>query len=90
MTNTQDAIEHSHDFEPDTLRVVYLQCDLVCQSPILTQILWATPPDRGSMSGVSEDCIAVARHVFDLHQQCTASLQSCKGDAYMVTKYVNW
>ena len=72
------------------MRVIYLQCDLVCQSSLLVLILRAIPTARGSLSGVSDDCVAAARDVLDIHQQCMTGVRGCKSDPSMVTKYINW
>jgi len=67
----------------------YLQCDLVCQYSLLAFILRAMPNPPGFLDGVSEDCIAVARHTLDLHQQCMMGLRESKNDPCTKTRYIN-
>ncbi|KAI4863796.1 hypothetical protein F4820DRAFT_359771 [Hypoxylon rubiginosum] len=76
--------------ESDPMRIVYLRCDLVCQSSLLTLILRAIPTVPNSVSGVSDECVAVAREVMEIHQQCIMDVRACKNDPSMVTKYINW
>lgn len=89
-TRSQDAISQPSNREKDPMRVVYLQCDLVCQSSLLALILRAIPTAGGSLSGISDDCVAVARDTMEIHQQCMMAVRGCKNDPFMVTKYINW
>jgi hypothetical protein len=72
------------------MRVIYLQCDLVCQYSLLALILRAIPTGQGFLSGVLDDCVVVARDALDMHEQCMKDLRGCKNDPFMVTKYINW
>jgi hypothetical protein len=72
------------------MRVIYLQFDLVCQSSVLALILRAITTAPGSLTGVSDDCVAVARDALDLHEQCMQSVYNCKSNPFMVTKYISW
>lgn len=72
------------------MRVIYLQCDLVCETSLLTLILRAIPTSPGSLSGVSDDCVVTARDALDMHEQCMKDLRGYKNDPFMVTKYINW
>jgi hypothetical protein len=74
------------DDDADPLRVLYLNFDLVCQSSMLALILRAIPEPGG---GVSDDCVAVAREVLAMHEQCMAAVRGAP-DPLMVTKYLNW
>ncbi|RFU31755.1 hypothetical protein B7463_g4585, partial [Scytalidium lignicola] len=74
----------------DTLRDVYLQAELVCQYSLLALILRAIPPALGSLGSASDDCIAVAREVLDLHQRCVTSMRENKNDPFMLSKYLSW
>ncbi|XXG95182.1 rRNA-processing protein cgr1 [Hypoxylon texense] len=85
-----DAEGRLSDGESDPMRIVYLRCDLVCQSSLLTLILRAIPTVPGSANGVSDECVAVAREVMERHQQCIMEVRACKNDPSMVTKYINW
>lgn len=69
------------------MKIVYLYCDLVCESSLLVLILRAitTPDDLKA----SEDCITVARNTLDLHEQCMELVRGCK-DPELVTKYTTW
>jgi hypothetical protein len=42
------------------------------------------------MSGVLGDCVVVARHALDIHEQRMKDLRGCKNDPFMVAKYINW
>ncbi|KIX01886.1 uncharacterized protein Z518_07825 [Rhinocladiella mackenziei CBS 650.93] len=85
-----DASDHPSEGETDPMRAVYLRCELICQSSLLALILRAIPPAPGSLGGVSDDCVAVARETLDIHQQCMQQVRSCKSDPFMITKYLNW
>ncbi|KAI1105790.1 hypothetical protein F4804DRAFT_340971 [Jackrogersella minutella] len=84
------ATSQPSDAETDPMRIVYLQCDVVCQSSLLALILRAAPGTRGSVSGVSDECVAVARETLDVHHHCMMAVSSCKTDPFMVIKYINW
>ncbi|KAF2238759.1 hypothetical protein EV356DRAFT_563475 [Viridothelium virens] len=84
------ASDQPSDNEPDPMRATYSQCDLVCQSSLLALILRAIPTAQGSLTGVSDDCVVVARHALDMHERCMKDLGDCKNDPFMVTKYINW
>ncbi|KAI0149689.1 hypothetical protein F4776DRAFT_174560 [Hypoxylon sp. NC0597] len=85
-----DATSQSSDGETDPMRVVYLQCELLCQSSLLALILRAVPTAGGSLILVSEDCLVVAREAMDVHHQCMMGVGGCKTDSSMVMKYINW
>jgi hypothetical protein len=72
------------------MRITYMRCDLVCQYSLLGLILQASPTPEGSKGGVLDDCITVARHALDMHEQCINDLRGCKNDPFMITKYINW
>ncbi|KAI0881294.1 uncharacterized protein GGS22DRAFT_192382 [Annulohypoxylon maeteangense] len=76
--------------EADPMRIVYLQCDIVCQSSLLALILRAITTARGSLSSISDECVTVARETLDIHHECMTAVRSCKTDPFMVTKYINW
>ncbi|KAH8690118.1 hypothetical protein BGW36DRAFT_390242 [Talaromyces proteolyticus] len=84
-----DATTRIIDDQTDPMQRILLQCDLVCQSSLLAMILRAVPVAPGLPSDVSDDCIAVARDVFDIHQKCMADLRSCK-EPSLVTQYLSW
>jgi hypothetical protein len=86
----QAATVQPRDHEADPMRVMYLQFDLVCQSSLLALILRAIPTARGSSSGVSDDCVAVARDALDMHEQCIMSTHSFKSNPLMASKYISW
>lgn len=85
-----DVTNHPSDSESDPMRVVYIQCDIVCQSSLLTLILRAIPITHESYGGVLNECIAVARSTFEHHHACMTTLRNCKTDPFMITKYINW
>lgn len=85
----QDATTaQSTGLETDPMRVIYLQCDLVCQLSCLTLILRAIP--AVTSTGVSDQCIQTAREALDIHQECMIAVKSCQNDPSQVTKYINW
>ncbi|KAF6806653.1 C6 transcription factor [Colletotrichum sojae] len=73
----------------DPLRLLYLQCALVCHSSLLTLILRAIPASPASLSGATDECVAVARLTLDVHQQCMISIRSCETDPQIVNKYIS-
>ncbi|KAI1414111.1 hypothetical protein F5Y13DRAFT_179093 [Hypoxylon sp. FL1857] len=85
-----DAPSQNGDGGTDPMRVVYLQCEILCESSLLALILRAVPAAQGSLSGISDDCVAVARDTLDVHHQCMMEVRGCKTDSSMVTKYINW
>ncbi|RDW74799.1 hypothetical protein BP6252_05941 [Coleophoma cylindrospora] len=89
-TEISNVPDHHIDDETDPMRITYLRCDLVCEFSILALILRAIPMTQGSMNGILDDCLAVAREALDIHEQCMKDLQGCKNDPFMVTKYINW
>ncbi|OTA87219.1 hypothetical protein M434DRAFT_24015 [Hypoxylon sp. CO27-5] len=88
-TEIFDTTSERNDGETDPMRVVYLQCEVLCQSSLLALILRAVPTAGASLSFVSEDCLVVAREVLDVHHQCMMGIRGCKTDSSMVTKYIN-
>ncbi len=72
------------------MQMIYLQCDLVCQSSLLALILRAVPTLQNSPSSISDECVAVARETLNIHQQCMASIGNRKDDPSIVMKYINW
>ncbi|KAI8711625.1 Zn(2)-C6 fungal-type domain-containing protein [Fusarium sp. LHS14.1] len=73
--------------EADPMRVIYLQCDFVCQSSLLALILKAIPP--GQHRDIPVNCTVVARSTLDMHERCMEGMRRCK-DLLVVRKYVNW
>ncbi|WAO96393.1 Zn(2)-C6 fungal-type domain-containing protein [Fusarium falciforme] len=71
------------DSEADPMRVIYLQCDFVCQSSLLALILKAIPP--GQHPDIPDNCIAVARSTLDMHERCMEGMRRCK-DLLLVRK----
>lgn len=84
------CIDKSTSNDRDPMRVIYLQCDLVCQFACLALVLRAIPGIAGFTGGVSDECIAVARQALDMHQQCITDILACGKDTSQVTKYINW
>ena len=78
------------DISTDPMRVLYLQSDMVCFSSVLVLILRAVSTTQGFLNGISDECIESAREVFDLHQECMASVRECKTDPSVAKRYVNW
>ncbi|KAF6842781.1 C6 transcription factor [Colletotrichum musicola] len=86
----QNAEAQPADANGDPLRLLYLQCALVCHSSLLTLILRAVPVSPASPSGATDECVAVARLTLDVHQQCMTSIRSCETDPQIVNKYISW
>ena len=74
----------------DLTKRIHFLCDLICQSSTLTLILRAVSPSSGASAGVSDQCVATAREVLDMHQQCMATTRDCKNDPSKVLLYANW
>ncbi|KAI1459923.1 hypothetical protein F4805DRAFT_465878 [Annulohypoxylon moriforme] len=85
-----DATNQASGNESDPMRIVYLQCDILCQSSLLALILRAITTARGFPSTISEECVEVARQTLDIHHECMTAVSSCKTNPFMVTKYINW
>ncbi|KAF3800209.1 hypothetical protein GCG54_00003737, partial [Colletotrichum gloeosporioides] len=87
-------MENANNSDPvadeDPLRVLYLQCHLVCHTSLLTLILRAIPSVGSSPSGASDECVAVARLALEIHHQCMTSIRNCKSDPQIVNKYISW
>ncbi|RQM07080.1 hypothetical protein DH86_00000218, partial [Scytalidium sp. 3C] len=66
------------------------KAELVCQSSLLALILRAIPPALGGIGCASEECVAVAREVLDLHQRCMASMRDYRNNPFMLNKYLSW
>lgn len=76
------------DGDGDPMRELYLRADMVCYTSLLSLILRAVPfPDAGS--GGLNECIAAAREVFELHQECMVLVRD-SDDPPTVRRYLNW
>ncbi|KPM41083.1 hypothetical protein AK830_g5462 [Neonectria ditissima] len=82
-----EAVGQLGDPEADTMKIIYLHCDLVCESALLALILRATPAVQGSE--VSEECVSAARNTLDMHQHCMELVRGCR-DPLLVTRYITW
>ncbi|KAF0331204.1 C6 transcription factor [Colletotrichum asianum] len=82
----ENANNRDPDENEDPLRVLYLQCHLVCHTSLLTLILRAIPSVGSSPSGASD----VARLALEIHHQCMTSIRNCKSDPQIVNKYISW
>ena len=88
---TQEMKEQLRDGSSEDLtKRIHLLCDLICQSSTLTLILRAVSPSPGASAGVSDQCVATAREVLDMHQECMATTRSCVNDPFKVVIYANW
>jgi len=74
----------------DPMRVVYLQCDLICFTSLLCQILRAIPETGNTIGAVSRECLQAARAALALHEQCLRGLRNADKFPLMETIYVNW
>ncbi|KFA56223.1 hypothetical protein S40293_00182 [Stachybotrys chartarum IBT 40293] len=84
-----EAVGRAGDPETDPMRIVYLQCDLVCNLSLLTLVLRAVPMPMGEPWQVSHECVEVARNTFEVHQQCIRSIHACR-DPLIAKKYISW
>jgi len=69
---------------------IYLRCDLICSCSSLVLVLRAISNTSGPAGGASDECVAVAREVMDIHQQCMITVSKSRGKSSMLHKYINW
>ncbi|ENH75357.1 hypothetical protein FOC1_g10002913 [Fusarium oxysporum f. sp. cubense race 1] len=74
------------DMNDDPMKVIYLHCDLVCQSALTAMVLRVLPGSQGME--VHESCLTVARNTLDLHDQCMKLVNGCK-DPLLIRRYIN-
>ncbi|KAF2652653.1 hypothetical protein K491DRAFT_695375 [Lophiostoma macrostomum CBS 122681] len=74
----------------DPVGKAYMQCDLICQYSLLTLILRAVSAPVGSPCTVSDECLSAAREALHMHEECIATVRSCKNEPLMLARYVNW
>ncbi|EYB21754.1 hypothetical protein FG05_03559 [Fusarium graminearum] len=75
------ALCQSSTVEEDPARVIYLHCDLVCQSSMMSMVLRAIPTPTGT--DAIDNCVTVARNTLDLHGQCMKLVDGCKNPLLM-------
>ncbi|KAF5624074.1 uncharacterized protein FTJAE_10399 [Fusarium tjaetaba] len=80
------ALAESVDMNNDPMKVIYLHCDLVCQSALTAMVLRVLPGSQGME--VHESCLTVARNTLDLHDQCMKLVNGCK-DPLLIRRYIN-
>ncbi|EWG56011.1 hypothetical protein FVEG_14103 [Fusarium verticillioides 7600] len=81
------ALAENRDMNDDPMKVIYLHCDLVCQSALTAMVLRVLPGSQGME--VHESCLTVARNTLDLHDQCMKLVNGCK-DPLLIRRYINW
>ncbi|KLP19697.1 uncharacterized protein LW94_4328 [Fusarium fujikuroi] len=81
------ALAENRDMGDDPMKVIYLHCDLVCQSALTAMVLRVLPGSQGME--VHESCLTVARNTLDLHDQCMKLVNGCK-DPLLIRRYINW
>ncbi|KAF4336094.1 hypothetical protein FBEOM_10030 [Fusarium beomiforme] len=81
------ALAEGQGINGDPMKVIYLHCDLVCQSSLMAMVLRVLPGSHGTY--VHESCITVARNTLDLHDQCMKLVNGCK-DPLLIRRYINW
>ncbi|KAH7195492.1 hypothetical protein DER44DRAFT_814196 [Fusarium oxysporum] len=81
------ALTERRDMNDDPMKVIYLHCDLVCQSALTAMVLRVLPGSQGME--VHESCLTVARNTLDLHDQCMKLVNGCK-DPLLIRRYINW
>ncbi|KAM0378604.1 hypothetical protein ACHAPY_006302 [Fusarium culmorum] len=81
------ALCQSSTVEEDPARVIYLHCDLVCQSSMMSMVLRAIPTPTGT--DAIDSCVTVARNTLDLHGQCMKLVDGCKNPLLM-KRYISW
>lgn len=74
----------------ESLRLVYLKAELVCHSSVLTLILQAAPDQAAASQNAADQCIAVARGVFQLHTEFFELAKFFKNDPFLVQRYITW
>lgn len=74
----------------NSMRLLYLQFDLVCHYSSLALVLRAVQPPTNAFCDVSDDCAAVARHALEIHEQYMDILRRYNTDYSLVTKYISW
>ncbi|KAI7978784.1 hypothetical protein EIK77_006641, partial [Talaromyces pinophilus] len=79
-----DIASQPDNGELDPMCLIYLRCDLVCQSSLLALVLRAS-----SEGSALVECVAVARDVLDMHEQCMQDVRGCKNDPLIARKYIN-
>lgn len=72
------------------MRGVYVGAERVIQFSILTLIYRATPSLGGSLSSLSDECVAASHEALEEHQRCMELLRGCTNDPAMLTKYIHW
>ncbi|KAH7174712.1 uncharacterized protein B0J16DRAFT_418161 [Fusarium flagelliforme] len=81
------ALSRNTGIDEDPARVIYLHCDLVCQSSLMGMILKAIPSSTDT--GAMDRCVTVARNTLDLHEQCMKLVNGCK-DPLLIKRYISW
>ncbi|KAF5621438.1 hypothetical protein F25303_12308 [Fusarium sp. NRRL 25303] len=81
------ALAENRDINDDPMKVIYLHCDLVCQSALTAMVLRVLPGSQGMV--VHDSCLTVARNTLDLHDQCMKLVNGCK-DPLLIRRYINW
>ncbi|KAF0635419.1 hypothetical protein FPSE5266_10916 [Fusarium pseudograminearum] len=81
------ALCQNSTVDEDPARVIYLHCDLVCQSSMMSMVLRAIPAPRGT--DAIDSCVTVARNTLDLHGQCMKLVDGCK-DPLLMKRYISW
>ncbi|KAI6754601.1 hypothetical protein HG530_012353 [Fusarium avenaceum] len=87
QVDISDALNQDSSMEGDPMKVIYLHCDLVCQSSILSMILRAVPGIQDA--NVHDRYVTVARNTLDLHDQCMRLVKGCR-DPLLVRRYISW
>ncbi|KAF4436610.1 hypothetical protein FACUT_6205 [Fusarium acutatum] len=82
-----EALAENRDMNDDPMKVIYLHCDLVCQSALTAMVLRVLPGSQGME--VHESCLTVARNTLNLHDQCMKLVNGCK-DPLLIRRYINW
>ncbi|KAF2738010.1 hypothetical protein EJ04DRAFT_80761 [Polyplosphaeria fusca] len=85
-----EALMPSEDLNVDPMRALYLRCHLLCHYSLLALLLRAIPPTQGTLSGVSDDCVNVARHCLKIHTECMRSICNSDSHSLLVAQYINW
>ncbi|KAL6916611.1 hypothetical protein FSST1_008106 [Fusarium sambucinum] len=81
------ALCRSSMVKEDPARVIYLHCDLVCQSSMMSMVLRAIPASRNT--DPIDSCVTVARNTLDLHGQCMKLVDGCR-DPLLMKRYISW
>ncbi|CAG7562416.1 unnamed protein product, partial [Fusarium equiseti] len=87
QADVAESLSRNTGIDEDPARIIYLHCDLVCQSSLMGMILKAIPSSTDTSA--MDRCVTVARNTLDLHEQCMKLVNGCK-DPLLIKIYISW